>query len=56
MSKLIESPAWQALQAHYAIIQPLHMRQMFQDDPARFDKFSLQLGDLFFDYSKNRKC
>ena len=30
------------------------MRQMFQDDPARFDKFSLQLGSLLFDYSKNR--
>ena len=54
MSKLIESPAWQALQTHYAAIKPLHMRQMFQDDPARFDKFSLQLGSLFFDYSKNR--
>ena len=54
MSKLIESPAWQALQAHYAVIKSLHMRQMFQDDPARFDKFSLQLGSLFFDYSKNR--
>ena len=30
------------------------MRQMFQDDPARFDKLSLRLGDLLFDYSKNR--
>jgi len=30
------------------------MRQMFQDDPARFDKFSLQLDSLLFDYSKNR--
>jgi len=30
------------------------MRQMFQDDPERYDKFSLQLGSLWFDYSKNR--
>ncbi len=30
------------------------MRQMFQDDPARFNKFTVQLGGLFFDYSKNR--
>ncbi len=30
------------------------MRQMFRDDPARFDRFSLQLGSLLFDYSKNR--
>ncbi|MFZ2301561.1 MAG: glucose-6-phosphate isomerase, partial [Gallionella sp.] len=54
MSKLTLSPAWQALKAHHAMIEPLHMRQMFQDAPARFSKFSLQLGDLLFDYSKNR--
>ncbi|MDO8466033.1 MAG: glucose-6-phosphate isomerase [Gallionella sp.] len=54
MSNLTQSPAWQALKAHHAAIEPLHMRQMFQDDPARFGKFSLQLGDLLFDYSKNR--
>jgi glucose-6-phosphate isomerase len=30
------------------------MRQMFRDDPARFDKFSLKLENLLFDYSKNR--
>jgi glucose-6-phosphate isomerase len=54
MSELTTSPAWQALKAHHAAIEPLHMRQMFRDDPARFGKFSLQLGDLLFDYSKNR--
>jgi glucose-6-phosphate isomerase len=54
MSKLTSSPAWQALKAHHAAIEPVHMRRMFQDDPARFGKFSLQLGDLLFDYSKNR--
>src|SRR3972149_5176406 len=61
MSKLTQSVAWQALSAHYSAIKPLHMRQMFQDDPARFDKFSVQIGktgdlagSLFFDYSKNR--
>lgn len=54
MSKLTQSAAWQALSAHYAVIKPLHMRQMFLDDPARFDKFSLKLENLLFDYSKNR--
>ncbi|TAN52989.1 MAG: glucose-6-phosphate isomerase [Methylococcaceae bacterium] len=54
MSKLTQSAAWQALGAHYAAIKPLRMRRMFQDDPARPDKFSVQLGNLFFDYSKNR--
>ena len=54
MSKLTSSPAWQALKAHHTTIEPVHMRQMFRDDPARFDKFSVQLGGLLFDYSKNR--
>ena len=54
MSKLTQSPAWQALKAHHATIEPLHMRQMFRDDPARFDKFSLRLGGLLFGYSKTR--
>jgi len=54
MSKLTDSPAWQALRFHHRAIEPLHMRQMFQDDPARFDKFSVRLDKLLFDYSKNR--
>jgi len=54
MSKLTQSAAWQALSAHYSVIKLLHMRQMFKDDPARFEKFSLRLGNLLFDYSKNR--
>ena len=53
MSKLIQSPAWLALNAHHKDIAPYHMRQMFQDDAKRFENFSLQLGSLFFDYSKN---
>ncbi|MDD2721683.1 MAG: glucose-6-phosphate isomerase [Gallionella sp.] len=54
MSKLTQSPVWQALNAHYATIKQSHMRQMFKDDPTRFDKFSIKFGALLFDYSKNR--
>jgi len=54
MSKLNSSHAWQALKSHQAAIEPVHMRQMFRDDPARFDKLSVKLGSLLFDYSKNR--
>jgi glucose-6-phosphate isomerase len=54
MSKLTQSAAWQALNAHYSIVKTQHMRQMFQNDPARAGKFSVQLDDLFFDFSKNR--
>ena len=54
MSKLTRSAGWQALSAHFSAIQQLQMRQMFLDDPARFEKFSLRLGNLLFDYSKTR--
>jgi glucose-6-phosphate isomerase len=54
MSKLTLSTAWQALSAHYDSIEARHMRQMFQDDAARFEKFSVKSGSLLFDYSKNR--
>ena len=30
------------------------MRQMFRDDPARFERFSIRFDNLLFDYSKNR--
>jgi glucose-6-phosphate isomerase len=32
----------------------VHMRHLFEQDPERFDRFSLHLNDLLFDYSKNR--
>ncbi|CAG0123614.1 glucose-6-phosphate isomerase [Rhodocyclaceae bacterium] len=53
MSNLTRSPAWQALTAHHAAISKQTMRGMFAADPARFDKFSLQLDGLLLDYSKN---
>ncbi len=50
---LTESPAWQALRAH-AASQKKTMRELFAEDKERFARFSLELGDLFVDYSKNR--
>ncbi|MGI9106273.1 MAG: glucose-6-phosphate isomerase [Pyrinomonadaceae bacterium] len=47
-------PAWQALAAHYEEIAPRHMRDMFEEDPARFHRFSARFKDILLDYSKNR--
>ncbi len=47
-------PAWKALEEHYRQVAPLQMRDLFRQDPQRFDKFSLRLDDLLLDYSKNR--
>jgi glucose-6-phosphate isomerase len=47
-------PAWQALHEHRQEIAETHMRELFAADPERFDRFHLRMGDLLFDYSKNR--
>jgi glucose-6-phosphate isomerase len=54
MSALTQSPEWKALQSHHAAIAPRHMREMFAQDPNRFDNFSLRFEDILLDYSKNR--
>ncbi len=54
MSHLTESRPWKALQAHHTSIRDLHMRTLFEQDPERFQKFSLRFEDILFDYSKNR--
>lgn len=54
MSALTESNAWQQLKPHAKSIFDLHMRDLFAADSGRFDKFSLKLDDILFDYSKNR--
>jgi glucose-6-phosphate isomerase len=54
MSALTQSPAWQALVQHHQKTRDLHMRTLFAEDPGRFDRYSISVGDLFLDYSKNR--
>ncbi|MFL6207983.1 MAG: glucose-6-phosphate isomerase [Pyrinomonadaceae bacterium] len=54
MSTLTETPAWQALVAHYDEVAPRHMRDLFKEDPQRFEKFSVSFKDILLDYSKNR--
>jgi len=54
MTELSNSPAWKALEAHYASIKDVQMKDMFALDSERFSKFSLEFEDILFDYSKNR--
>jgi glucose-6-phosphate isomerase len=49
-----ESAEWRALTSHYETIKPLHMRELFAADPGRGTRYSLQAGDIYADYSKNR--
>ncbi len=54
MSSVTDFPSWQALVRHHKEIANLHMRDLFAADPDRFRRFTLSLGDLLVDYSKNR--
>jgi glucose-6-phosphate isomerase len=54
MSGLVDLPAWQALEKHRQEIGDVHMRDLFAQDPNRFESFSLKVSDILFDYSKNR--
>jgi glucose-6-phosphate isomerase len=49
-----QTVAWKALQAHHVEVRDLPMRDLFAEDPNRAARFSLSLGDLLFDFSKNR--
>jgi glucose-6-phosphate isomerase len=54
MPRPTELQAWKALAAHKDAIGDLHMRELFEKDPERFKTFSRTLGDILFDFSKNR--
>ncbi|MBK1624607.1 glucose-6-phosphate isomerase [Afifella marina] len=46
--------ALEALKVHESRLAARHLRELFQEDPGRFERFSASLGDLTLDYSKNR--
>ncbi|MGB8329877.1 MAG: glucose-6-phosphate isomerase [Polyangiales bacterium] len=54
MADPTRTAAWKALLAHHEEVADLQMRTLFRDDPERAVRFSLMLGDLLFDFSKNR--
>jgi glucose-6-phosphate isomerase len=54
MTVLKTSPAWQALGRHQQEMSDLHMRDLFAEDPERFERYLLKLGEILFDFSKNR--
>ena len=51
---LKETPAWNALQAHYKELKDIHLRKLFADDPERGDRFTAEGAGLYLDFSKNR--
>ena len=53
-SVLRDSPAWQALTAHYTKTAPdFDLRRAFDDDAKRFERLSIEAPHVFADLSKN---
>lgn len=49
-----QTEAWQLLKEEQAVMQAIPMRALFNKNPNRFQQLSIRLGDILFDYSKNR--
>ncbi len=50
-----QTSAWKALEQHFAQIKDIHIRELFEQDPNRFAKFSATFDDqILVDFSKNR--
>ena len=56
MTDPVETKAWTSLAEHQRTMAHVHLRDLFAEDPERAERFSLEVGDLFLDYSKNRIC
>ncbi len=48
------TPVWAQLHHHQRATRPVHMRDLFEADPQRFEHFSIELDGFLLDYSKNR--
>ena len=52
--RVIERPAWKALEDHQQKIRSVHLRTLFAQDPARGERLTAEAAGVFLDYSKNR--
>jgi glucose-6-phosphate isomerase len=53
MTNRTQLPVWQQLQQHAEQMQACHMKELFDQDSQRFERFSIKLPQLLLDYSKN---
>ena len=54
MSNLTDSAEWKALNKHFKSMSHVHMRDLFDENPDRFEQYSVALNDILLDFSKNR--
>ncbi|MFF3175447.1 glucose-6-phosphate isomerase [Streptomyces sp. NPDC057900] len=51
-ARLNQTPEWTALGKHREQLGATHLRELFADDPERGTGYTLRVGDLYIDYSK----
>lgn len=49
-----QTNSWKKLKKHFEKMKHIRMQQLFAENPARFNTFSLEFQDILVDYSKNR--
>jgi glucose-6-phosphate isomerase len=54
MSARTELASWKALQAHAKALEASHLRQLFRDDPRRFEHLSVTELDFLYDFTRQR--
>ncbi|MEU4271609.1 glucose-6-phosphate isomerase [Streptomyces sp. NPDC026092] len=52
-TRLNRTPEWAALGKHREQLGDTHLRELFAADPDRGTAYTLRVGDLYLDYSKN---
>ncbi|HXS59136.1 MAG TPA: glucose-6-phosphate isomerase [Hanamia sp.] len=48
-----KTESWKKLQEHFKEMRHVQMKELFKDDPARFEKYSFALQEIVCDLSKN---
>ena len=48
-----ETQSWKDLTDHFKKMKSVHMKDLFADDPDRFNKYSIRFNGILVDYSKN---
>ncbi len=54
MKHLQDLPSWRELWKHFDATKNVHMRELFEQDPERAQRYWLEVGGITLDYSKNR--
>ncbi|MFC3346259.1 glucose-6-phosphate isomerase, partial [Streptomyces echinoruber] len=52
-ARLNQMPEWTALAKHREELGEVRLRELFAADPGRGTGYTLQVGDLYVDYSKH---